>query len=292
MFYKGLGLFLTVAYSLFLVIGAQEGIFAQILPGSTILILLGVFFLYLGYKKNRTDAEEENKEEKEPVHIVWPSWKGFLFCFLVYSILFVVVVGVEQAQGRMPPEWVYPTILLGPFAVWMIYLNSATGRKKAAEKKLYRQQDKEIRQKSAELLKNTLFCSHMAGLPLAEGTACSLRKQGESLEIHGGGNTFRVGLDRITSAQVKTDVEIQGNYVSSAGGALGGALLFGTLGALVGGRVKKKTSRQYEYYIIITYSKDGSPNFLSFQVDDGISSQKFFDRLGLQKFIDRPTIEL
>lgn len=48
---------------------------------------------------------------------------------------------------------------------------------------------------------------------------------------------------------IKTDKEIQQQYVSSVGGAVGGAVLFGPLGAITGGRAKKKTVK--EVYINI-----------------------------------------
>jgi len=54
--------------------------------------------------------------------------------------------------------------------------------------------------------------------------------------------------------------------VSSVGCAVGGAVLFGPLGAMVGGRAKEKTSRVIEYYFIITYhGKTGDLEYLSFE---------------------------
>ena len=82
--------------------------------------------------------------------------------------------------------------------------------------------------------------------------------------ITSGGNTFNVALNKLTDVQIKTNAEIQKQYVSSVGGAVGGAVLFGPLGAMVGGRAKQKQIRTLEHYLIITYLKDGNVDYLSF----------------------------
>lgn len=60
---------------------------------------------------------------------------------------------------------------------------------------------------------------------------------------------FELEKSKITDMCIKTDKEIQQQYVSSVGGAVGGAVLFGPLGAITGGRAKKKTVK--EVYINI-----------------------------------------
>ena len=41
--------------------------------------------------------------------------------------------------------------------------------------------------------------------------------------------------------------------VSNPGGAIAGAIMFGTLGAIIGGREKSKTKKKISSYLIITY---------------------------------------
>lgn len=115
-----------------------------------------------------------------------------------------------------------------------------------------------------EQSKHILTATHMAGLPLAQGTPCAVTFGETGLCITSGGNTFNVALNKLTDVQIKTNAEIQKQYVSSVGGAVGGAVLFGPLGAMVGGRAKQKQIRTLEHYLIITYLKDGNVDYLSF----------------------------
>ena len=65
---------------------------------------------------------------------------------------------------------------------------------------------------------------------------------------------FELDKSKITDMCIKTDREIQQQYVSSVGGAVGGAVLFGPVGAIIGGRSKKKTVKnEVHNYLIITY---------------------------------------
>lgn len=65
---------------------------------------------------------------------------------------------------------------------------------------------------------------------------------------------FELEKNKITDMCIKTDREIEQQYVSSVGGAVGGAVLFGAVGAIIGGRAKKKTVKnEIHNYFIITY---------------------------------------
>lgn len=107
---------------------------------------------------------------------------------------------------------------------------------------------------------------HMTGLPVSEGAICRLMLCPEKIIIESGGATFNLDKTKITDVCVKTDVEIQKQYVSSAGGAVAGAVLFGPLGAIVGGRTKKKESKTVSTYLIYTYLKNDSIEYISFEV--------------------------
>ena len=52
--------------------------------------------------------------------------------------------------------------------------------------------------------------------------------------------TFKLLKEKITDVTMTNDIEIQKNNVSSIGGAVSGAILFGALGAIIGGRAKNK----------------------------------------------------
>ena len=124
------------------------------------------------------------------------------------------------------------------------------------------------RRKKEESPVRTLDCKHMVGLPLPEGAHCTLVFSENGVEISSGNNIFRLSIEKTTDVTITTSTSIQKAYVSSAGGAAAGEALFGPLGAMVGGRVKEKTTKTIDEYFIITYMKDGSVDYLSFLVPD------------------------
>ncbi len=93
--------------------------------------------------------------------------------------------------------------------------------------------------------KTIVYCKHQIGLPLAEGANCEVwhDEDEDKVVIASSGNAFNLAFSKVTDITIKTDEEIQKAYVSSIGGAVGGAVLFGTLGAMVGGRAKEKESK-------------------------------------------------
>lgn len=116
---------------------------------------------------------------------------------------------------------------------------------------------------------------HTVGLPIAEGSICTVTAFDNRIVIEGSGNKFNLDKRRLLDVTIKTDLEIQKAYVSSAGGAIGGALLFGPLGALVGGRAKKKETKKLSNYLIFTYDKDGATQYISFDSTGNFSANKF-----------------
>lgn len=98
--------------------------------------------------------------------------------------------------------------------------------------------------------------THVNGLPISENLLCEVFSFPNRIEFKAGTTDITLSREKITDMCVKTDVEIQQQYVSSIGGAVGGAILFGPLGAMIGGRAKKKTDKKRHTYLIITYMGD------------------------------------
>lgn len=109
---------------------------------------------------------------------------------------------------------------------------------------------------------------HVSGLPLADGIKCSIVYNADSLTIKGGGNTFSLNYSNITGLDVKTKSEIEKHYVSSAGGAVAGAILLGPVGAIIGGRAKKVTDIKSTSFYIITYKQKDEIKYIVFEVDN------------------------
>ena len=105
---------------------------------------------------------------------------------------------------------------------------------------------------------------HIIGLPIPENIFCTLSYKNDGIEFKSGNTSFNLSNSKITDMRISTETEIQKQYVSSAGGAVGGALLFGPLGAIVGGRAKEKKSEQVKSYFIITYIDNEEVKYISF----------------------------
>ena len=133
---------------------------------------------------------------------------------------------------------------------------------------------------------------HTVGLPLAENTWCTVFYCEDKIVIIGGGTTFNLSFDKINDITMTTDVEIQKAYISSVGGAVAGGLLFGPLGAIVGGRTKKKESRQVTKYLIITYIKDEKTEYISFDATENFKAGKLITLFKQRPQVQKATIEL
>lgn len=105
---------------------------------------------------------------------------------------------------------------------------------------------------------------HMAGLPLSEGAVCYVSITPKGMVIARDGNKYFLAFEKVTDMCIKTEADIRKSYVSSIGGAVGGAVLFGPLGAMIGGRVKEKNDTTVKNYFIIAYDKDGATDYISF----------------------------
>lgn len=117
---------------------------------------------------------------------------------------------------------------------------------------------------------------HTTGLPVPEGTFCTLFLCPDKIEIECNGNKFNLDKSKLTDVNIKTDTEIQKQYTSSTGGAVAGAVMFGALGAMIGGRTKEKKSKTVTTYLIFTYRNDDKLDYISFAVTNEISSASKF----------------
>lgn len=171
----------------------------------------------------------------------------------------------NQSNGSATGAIVVAVILVALiiFCIFMAVKTSKPGRIMKRKNKLYRKAYKKgIFQSMTENL------VHAAGLPIASGTTCIVNLTEKGLSISSSGTVFNIDIDKITDISAKTDREIQRSeqYVSSAGGAVAGALMFGIPGALIGGRTKKKKSISvtYSHFMIVTYKKDNTVDHIAF----------------------------
>lgn len=111
---------------------------------------------------------------------------------------------------------------------------------------------------------------HFNGLPIPEGTMCTINSQPTKYTISSNGANINLDKNKVIDICIKTDVEIQKQYVSSAAGAIGGAILFGPIGALIGGRAKEKKTQQIFSYLIFTYLSEGDMKYIAFNATNSV----------------------
>ena len=121
----------------------------------------------------------------------------------------------------------------------------------------------------------SLTASHTSGLPIPENTQCTINSYPDRYEITANGSQFNLSKAKVNDVSLNTDVEIQKRYVSSAGGAVAGAAVFGPLGAMIGGRVKEKKDRIVHTYLIFTYTKDNAIDYIGFDTTGNYNAIKF-----------------
>lgn len=183
--------------------------------------------------------------------------------------LFYILLGVIAAligliiAAATPGAWEgYFVIGTGLILFVLGILNGNASRKKKITLCEAEKAEQEKRRNLGSLWADKL--PHTTGLPLAEGTECSIYYLSDKLIFEGGGTSFTLPLERLNDISITTSEELQKSYVSSIGGAVGGAILFGPLGALIGGRAKEKTSKIITSYLVFTYLKDDEVKYIAF----------------------------
>ena len=121
---------------------------------------------------------------------------------------------------------------------------------------------------------------YVCGLPIAENADCKIIFGSDALEISSAGADFTLKYEKIYDIVLQTDTEIQKQYVSSAGAAVAGGVLFGAAGALIGGRIREKSYVQKKYYIIIAYDKSGNIGNIAVEVVySPLKARQYIDRI-------------
>ena len=113
---------------------------------------------------------------------------------------------------------------------------------------------------------------HVNGLPIPENVLCEVFSYPDRIDFKSGTTEIKLPKEKITDISIKTDTEIQQQLVSSAGGAIAGAMLFGSLGAIIGGRIKTKKVKTTTNYLIITYKSENELKYIGFDIQNNPSS--------------------
>lgn len=189
---------------------------------------------------------------------------GAVFLFL--TAISGITVLVRPNNGEQDKVVIVLIIAGLVFAGIKLWMSSSKSKNNEADNFTQQSEKRKVNEEKKYKRNHFFFGKHMAGLPVAQGASCNVFFDHDCVKIDVAGNEFTIQKSKVSDVAIKTDVEIQNAYVSSVGGAVGGAVLFGPLGAIVGGRAKKKQSKTYDYYFIITYKKDNDVAYVSFKV--------------------------
>lgn len=133
----------------------------------------------------------------------------------------------------------------------------------------YISKNKEPSNKPKNTLPNfrTINCKlkHTYGLPVMQNTKCRITGTVKGIQIFAQGTSFMIERNKIVDVSKQKEIQTSTQQVSSAGGAVAGALMFGALGAMVGGRAKSKKITTRTNYLVITYKKDDSIQYIAFE---------------------------
>lgn len=157
---------------------------------------------------------------------------------------------------------------------------------------------KKDKQKKADKIKQhheslkSCVMKHINGLPIAENVNCHITSTDDKFIFSSGTMNFELDKTKITDICIKTDREFQQQYVSSVGGAVGGAILFGPLGAIIGGRAKKKTVKnEIHNYLIITY-QSSEIKYIGFEIGFNMASASIYVNDFYSRHISESTYQL
>ncbi len=155
----------------------------------------------------------------------------FIKGFFAVNFFVLVFVGIAQYIQTSEPE----NLAASAFCFFIsILLFRSLFKKSSKPKKQHQEQ--------SEYSGITIYASmyHVNGLPLTENALCEILSYPDHITFKSGTTEINLARTKITDMCVKTDTEIQKQAVSSVGGAVAGAVVFGPLGAMIGGRAKTK----------------------------------------------------
>lgn len=163
----------------------------------------------------------------------------------VFSVI-MCITGICLAFTEKPSiPFIIEALIFGIIAFLLFRPTKKDKQRKAAKQ-----------EKLAQNFKSAVM-KHVNGLPIAEDIDCTVSLTEDKIIFSSGAMNFELEKSKITDMCIKTDREILEQYTSSAGGAIAGAALFGPVGAIIGGRVKKKTIKnEIHRYLIITFKSE------------------------------------
>lgn len=129
----------------------------------------------------------------------------------------------------------------------------------------------ESKQKNKPIVKTKFPVVSLLGIP--EGSECKLEIFPEYILFSALGQSIKLAQSKVTNVSCITKKQIHSQYVSSVGGAVAGGLVFGAIGAAIGGSAKAKRYTDKTKFLIFTYKKDSESNYIVLLVPENRSNK-------------------
>ena len=188
--------------------------------------------------------------------ILWPT-------LLIFAGLFIApFCYTKYADGDQ--RFLIPTALAALMVLaCFIYLGVNSAKHPVNEQRIQRAQE------TGKPVVTARF-PLVSGLELPADVPCTLCYYTDRLTVDAAGQLYTLPRERILGAAMSTVKDVQRQYVSSAGGAVAGGILFGPLGAMLGGMVKEKRIRTSTRLLLLTYAPadGGKPRALVFNTGE------------------------
>lgn len=221
---------------------------------------------------------------KKVLHLIAIALVGFYFLYGLTN-MFLNSKGYEGADYLVSIILLVLIVLFEGFLIKLYKraysaeaIEARKQREAAKKKQQFEAESKVLGSKSRQQLFNADLCikvKHMAGLPVAEGAEIFVYRCKDKIVFERSQATIELNINKVIDILIKTDVEIQKSWVSNAGKAIAGNNLFGSLGAIIGGEAKEKTSTIIEKYLIFAYEKNGEIKYISMEVTNEPNANLF-----------------
>ncbi|MDP4153681.1 MAG: hypothetical protein Q8865_09635 [Bacillota bacterium] len=182
--------------------------------------------------------------------------RGLGIFFGVFTLVSLILV-LSGDKDSMPAA-----IFCGIISAVLILVS----RKPAAERAAIREEKARIK----EYRESHVWANLVCGLPLADGTNCTIGFEPDVFIFEGSGTTIRLACDKIINVSVRTDTEVQTDYVPSVGQAIWNYETFGKTGALWLNDTKEITTTTTTRYFIFTYLNDDQIDYICFVITGNI----------------------
>lgn len=150
---------------------------------------------------------------------------------------------------------------LGFSTLGIIFQSIAKGHRKEIQRLQAQQQQLNIQNNIAPIIATP--SKHYSGLPIAVNSACQLTIFQDMIYFNSGTMEFKLPMERIISMDIATKSQVEYIQKQNLSRAVAGGLLFGDVGVLLGGMPQSEPVERTESFLVITYSKEETIQFIT-----------------------------